>query len=429
MRLIGKNIASLTLKILSLREEQATNSTCYICEGSLQGYVESIPDRYTDYDVQRGIVTNVYLDRLTQTILDGKYIPPIVLVSLEEPTLSAESIIINEYKILDGLQRTYRIKAIFNALELYISERETKNIDFSIFSKFKLSKTYKEEFIERDTNATILLTIIKWVTDNNTSLSDLKNIFPRFQQWFEVWTGLEKKEQINKMLVLNAGHKPMDIKHQLELLFLNIMPDRYLTTFIRAKDINSSFFYNKKESGQLHLSHFISALLSFENAKPITVDAKFIQSLQNNLDQELEKIKFYFENENIELLIDFTKALDTLFVQEYGSLGTQWLGRETVLVGLFSAFGKYYQSKKDHTSFENVLEEIKQKLRSNINEFNILEFNAAKTTSIDITKVNIGNIFKYTTFNVMCKFLINDDTYVNWDATFKYGAKADNDCE
>lgn len=417
------------MKILSSREEQATNSTCYICEGSLENYINSIPERYTDYDIQRGIVTNVYLDRLTQTILEGKYIPPLVLVSLESNPISMESITIIKYKILDGLQRTYRIKAIYNALELYISEVENHQVDFSIYSKFKLSRTYKEKFEEKDTNATILLTIIKWVNENKVSILELKNIFPDFTQWFEIWTGLEKKEQINKMLVLNAGHKPMDIKHQLELLFLNIMPDTYLATFVRAKDINSSFFYNKKELGQLHLSHFISALLSFDKAKPITVDAKFIQSLQNDLDNELEKIKFYFENHNIELLIDFTKALDNLFFQEYNNIGIQWLGRETILVGLFSAFGKYYQKNKDHTSFEECLNEIKQKISSNIEIFNIVEFNKAKTTSVDITKVNIGNIFKYTTSNVMCQLLLHNKIDVNWDTTFKFGAKADNDCE
>lgn len=423
-------MANLDLKILSSRKEESTNSTCYICEGSLEDYVKSIPERYTDYDVQRGIVTNVYLDRLTQTILDGKIIPPIVLVSLENNNQSADNIIIEKYKILDGLQRTYRIKAIYNALKLYISEVENNGVDFTIYSKFKLSREYKEKLEEKETNATILLTIIKWVELKNISINTLKEIFPSFKQWFEVWTGLEKKEQINKMLVLNAGHKPMDIKHQLELLFLNIMPDTYLSTFTRAKDVNSSFFYNKKGLGQLHLSHFISALLSFDKAKPITVDAKFIQSLQNNLENELEKIKIYFEDNNLSVLIDFTKELDNLFFTEYGrDPGLQWLGRETVLIGIFAAFGKYYQLNQGRITFKDCLGEIQEKIRLNINVFKIDEFNIAKTTSIDVTKVNIGNIFKYTTFNVMCKLLINNELDINWDTTFKFGAKADNDCE
>jgi len=420
---------NLKLKILAEREENTNGDNkaiCYNCEGTLEDYVKSIPDRYKDYDVQRGIVSNVYLDRLTQTILEGRFIPPIVLISTKNEIPSTE-INISEYKILDGLQRTYRIKSIYNALMFYIEKRE-EGINFFGLSKFKLSRIYKQELEENDTTATILLTIIKWVEETNTSLDGLKNIFPYFKQWFEVWTNLEKKEQINKMLVLNAGHKPMDIKHQLELLFLNIMPNNYLSTFVRAKDVNSSFFYNKKERGQLHLSHFISALLSFDNAQPITVDAKYIQSLQNDLDSELDKIKLYFEDENLTALIDFTRALDDLYFKEYGTLGIQWLGRETILVGLFSAFGKYYQYCKDENSLQNCLNKIKDKVSKNISIFDIEKFNEAKTTSIDITKVNIGNIFKYTTFNTMCKLLLHNETNIDWNSTFKFGAKANNDC-
>jgi len=421
---------NLNLKILSNRPESNTNgqSICYMCEGNLKEYVDSIPSRYTDYDVQRGIVSNVYLDNLALTILNGKFIPPIVLVALGDYTLNDDNTItISEYKILDGLQRSYRIKAIYNALELYIAEVD-KGIDLSQISKFKLSRTYKEYFEKKDTTATILLTIIKWVEENNTSTDELKLIYPHFIQWFEIWVKIDKKEQINKMLLLNAGHKPMDIKHQLELLFLNIIPSHYLSSFIRAKDINSSFFYNKKTVGQLHLSHFISALLSFNDAKPITVDAKFIQSLQNDLDTELEKIKHYFENKNLELLIDFTKRLDDLFYKEYQDEGIQWLGRETVLAGLFSAFGKYYKINEDNITFKECLFQIEEKITKNIKIFNINQFNDAKKTSIDITKVNIGNIFKYTTFNVMSKLLIDDETNVDWDKTFKFGTKAYDDC-
>lgn len=430
-------MADLELNILSKREELNNENTsiCYMCEGKLEDYVKSIPPRYTDYDVQRGIVANVYLDRLAKTILENKFIPPIVLIATNPDIGDAdecnnENIIIDEYRILDGLQRTYRIKAIYAALQFYIQEVENK-VDFSSITKFKLSKTYKTKLEELDTNATTLWTISTLVNEKNYQLDYLKNVFSNFVQWFEVWSDLEKKEQIDKMLVLNAGHKPMDIKHQLELLFLNVMPDEYLKIFERSKDINSSFFYKNKQKGQLHLSHFISALLSFDQMKPITVDAKYIQKLQDNLDQELEKIKFYFEEDNLEKLIDFTKALDSIFSEYYAddNIGLQWLGRETVLIGLFSAFGRYYYEKKQNCNFEQCLEEIIKTITKHIAIFNIGEFNKAKTTSIDITKVNIGNVFKFTTFNAMCMLLLKNKIQIDWDKLFKYGTKALDDCQ
>ena len=272
-------------------------------------------------------------------------------------------------------------------------------------------------------DANILWTILIVSNERKYSLNYLKNIFKSSLQWFEVWTSLEKKEQINKMLVLNAGHKPMDIKHQLELLFLNIIPEDKLKMFTRAKDVNSSFFYKNKTEGQLHLSHFISAMLAFDNAKPITVDADFLHKLQENLDLELERFKLYFENNNLVKFVNLMENLDIEFNKQYNSIGLEWLGRETILIGIFSAFGSFYKNNSDK-GFDWCLNEILNTIKKNIKIFNINEFNQCKTKSIDITKVNIGNIFKYTTFNAMYLLLEKNVTNINWDELFKHGTKA-----
>ena len=133
----------LNLKVLSTRDEinSGKKSTCYLCEGSLEEYVKSIPERYTEYDIQRGIVKNVYLDRLTKSILANKYIPPIVLIA-DKFKINDGMLEIENYKILDGLQRTYRIKAIYIALKLFISELEAGK-DLKDSKKNILSKVYK----------------------------------------------------------------------------------------------------------------------------------------------------------------------------------------------------------------------------------------------------------------------------------------------
>lgn len=429
-------MGNLKLKILSSREEvlDGESNYCYLCEGNLEDYVKSVPERYADYDVQRGIVNNVYLDRLTETIMKKKFIPPIVLIAEDFENESTE-ILINKYKILDGLQRTFRIKSIYNALNLFLKEHNNIN---NSDTKFKLSRKYKNELDSIDSDMDIFWTIVKIHFEDNISIPNLKNVFKESIQWFEVWSNLDKKEQINKMLILNAGHKPMDMKHQLELLFLNIISENQLPNFVRAKDVNSSFFYSKKKEGHIHLSHFISAILAFHNKTPITVDSKYLHNLQENLDSELEELKYYFQNANLEKLVEFIQDLDKLFNSEYKdtdpetgvekNIGLEWLGRETILIGIFAAFGSFYETKKDRISFENILLEIKEEISKNIGVFNIKLFNECKTTSIDITKVNIGNIFKYTTYNAMSQFLVyGDKDIIDWDKYFKFGTKVYNE--
>lgn len=420
------------LKLTFLDQRQETNdskiSTCHICKGTLEDYIKSIPDRYREYDIQRGIVeNNVYLERLTTTILEKKYIPSIVLVSNDPLEKSGNDLIIKEYKILDGLQRSYRMKLIYNAYNLYLEKVESKlKEDMESKTKFKLSREFKNELNDRKTDISYFWTIIEFYKGRDVN----KNIFVEFIQWFEVWENLDKNEQINKMLLLNAGHKSMDLKHQLELLFLNIISDTFLEEFIRSKDVGATYFYKKKEEGQLHLTHVISALMAFDKCEPILLNQRYLQELHENIDVELEDVKIFFMDNNLEKFINFFKQLDKLINDEYGEIGLQWIGRESVLIGIFASFGKYFQVRhnKDIVNLDNCFSDIISNISENISSLKINEFNMAKE-NVNIAKVNIGDLFKYSTYYYFYKILINNENEKNWQVIFKMSkSEIKNEC-
>lgn len=428
-------MVDLNLKILSKREEvnKGELNTCYICEGTLEEYVKSIPDRYKEYDIQRGIIkNNVYLDKLTKTILENKFIPSIVLVANSDDAITIEdnkiTIKNQSYKILDGLQRSYRIKQIYQAYILYINFVDNNKKDYiETLTKYKISREFKEKLDSYKTDISYLWSIIEFYKNNEIK----RTIFNDFIQWFEVWVGLDKNEQINKMLVLNAGHKSMDLKHQLELLFLNVVPENYLEEFIRSKDISSATFYKKKKKGDLHLTHFISALIAFDKSVPILVNQQYLQEIHENPDIELEEVKKYFMENNLELFIDFLKSIDELIENNYGKTGLEWIGRESVLIGLFAAFGKYFELNynNDIQELEQCLNSIAGLLTSHVGSLNIEAFNHAKT-SVNIAKVNIGDLFKYSTYYYFCQMLIHENTNLEWKMIFTEKTKSEikNEC-
>jgi len=417
---------NLKLRILSSREEG--NSVCYLCEGTLEDYVKSIPDRYREYDIQRGIVkNNFYLERLTNTILNKQYIPSIVLVS-DNPLENQNGYLnIINYKILDGLQRSYRMKMVYNAYILYLEKTQNnKKTEIESKTKFKLLKELKGELEEAQTDISYLWSIIEFYRKKEVD----KTVFKDFIQWFEVWDNLDKNEQINKMLLLNAGHKSMDMKHQLELLFLNIISDEYLNDFIRSKEISATYFYKHKNVGDIHLSHIISALITFDKGEPILLNQKFLQELHENIDIELEQVKVFFLDDNLEIFIDFLKKLDELIHQQYNDIGLQWIGRESVLIGMFASFGKYFKSKfdSDINSLKVCFDDILGKLGVNLQNFKIDEFNEAKE-NVNIAKVNIGDLFKYSTYYFFCQLLMNDRENNNWKTIFKMSkSEIKNEC-
>ena len=417
---------NLELKILSKRKEN-NKAICYICEGNLENYVKSIPERYRDYDIQRGIIkNNVYLEKLTITILEKKYIPSIVLVANNPLHIKDDLISVEEYKILDGLQRSYRMKLIYNAYNIYLEKvANNKKKEIESKTKFKLSRELKNELNEKETDISYLWTIIEFYRDKEVD----KNVFIKFIQWFEIWDNLDKNEQINKMLLLNAGHKSMDMKHQLELLFLNIISDTYLDDFIRSREISATYFYKNKKKGDLHLTHTISALVAFDKCEPILLNQKFLQELHENIDVELDQVKIFFQDNNLENFIDFFKQLDGLINSQYGEIGLQWIGRESVLIGMFASFGKYFKSNfnNDINFLEACFNDILKKLEAHLQDFKIDEFNEAKE-NVNIAKVNIGDLFKYSTYYFFCQLLMNRKNN-NWKTIFKMSkSEIKNDC-
>ena len=172
-------------KILDKIKEK--DSTCYLVKIQLKEFVTSLPEGYKDYEVQREIVNNTYLDTLIDTVLEKKHIPPIVLVADADKFQEASNELqIEEFKILDGLQRTYRLKLIWDSIEFFQTEM-LKSHEILELKRIQLSKKYSSTLDNINSNSKILESIISFHKTNPKI--DIKSCFDSFQ-WFEVWTNL-----------------------------------------------------------------------------------------------------------------------------------------------------------------------------------------------------------------------------------------------
>ncbi|WP_221392003.1 hypothetical protein [Dyadobacter sp. NIV53] len=196
------------------------SSNCYLTKFTLKDFVISLSEEYREYEIQREIVTNTYLDNLIDTVLLKRHIPPIVLViDAESYRLNGNEIQISEFKILDGLQRTYRLKSIWETIQFFKNELEYSD-EFLSFSRLQLARKFSEKLEKINSNSKVLESILKFYKLNILNKQNV-NIDDCFlvSQWFEVWSNLSPEQEVNKMLVLNAGHKSVKTQHQLELLF------------------------------------------------------------------------------------------------------------------------------------------------------------------------------------------------------------------
>ena len=391
------------------------DSTCYLIKVRLSEYIESLPLDFQEYEIQREIVNNIYLDKLIDTLLEKKHIPLIVLVASQFalPKSSDTELRLSKFKILDGLQRTYRLKAIYDTLKLF--ERNQKEVQ-NIETRYALSRRFRSELDVINSSTKILESISKYFSKNpDQKITDL---FDR-DQWFEIWTGLSPKEEVNKMLVLNAGHKPVKTRHQLELLFTQIIPlinevdeDRF--ELIREKSLSSPIYSKKRKLGQFHFAHILTSLLSFSTGKPLTSNINLIEKAQSDHfdDDDLNKLlNFEFLEDFIATLIKLDKSIKS----EYGDLGVKWLGRETSLVGIFAGLGKH--KMVESLSEKGSLNILVEKIISHPSVLNLKEYEHQRNT-VDLGKVNIGTVNKNAVYEGIIKILENEQTSIDWKQHF-----------
>ncbi|WP_415897821.1 hypothetical protein [Neptuniibacter sp. QD57_21] len=397
----------MEFKILDRKNEG--QSSCFLISSSLEDFITNIPSNYDSYEVQRSIVSNSYLDRLVHTVLKKGHIPSITLIS-EESTESIEGGDIGCFKILDGLQRTHRLKIIFETKKILL-ENITRISDE--MSEFQIKRQFREELSRVGSSGNIFIAIKNFYDEHGET--ELNKCFSDNSQWFELWNNLSPDDEVKKMLILNAGHKPVNIKHQLELLFQNLLPifesvKSGSVEIFREKDVSSASFSKNRKPGSYHFSHLISSLISFMEGKPVSTNTNFISKVQDD-DNKMKEISGFLSYSFLEVFIESVYKLDFAAKESFGEVGVQWIGREVSLVSTFSAIGAVSDNESD-------LINIVDRLVQNFSKLRLEDYERCRN-NVDLAKVNIGNVNKKNIHEGFFRFIENDMIEsIDWDDIF-----------
>jgi len=396
------------MEIEVLDSKSEGRSTCFLVKASLRTYLNSLPADFDNFHIQRDRTNNVYLDRLIDTVIANRQIPTIVLVAdkIDKAKGRADGL-----KILDGLQRTLRLKAIADAIEI----ARNANLDAG---RTTLLTTHSRELNAKSIEASTFLRAVEEIRKKGIDFLD--DCFSQMQ-WFEIWSHLSEEEQVRKMLLLNAGHKPVKTRHQLELLFLGLLPKLEKShqngfVVIREKEKSSISFAKTRQVGEFHFAAVVASLVAYYLGKPVTTNAELISDLQNDeSDTSLRKGVESFSYKFAAHLTNFLVELDRLVEKKEGAPGTQWLGREVILVGVFAALGEY--ARRQEISPEDAFDDLLKKLASC--KLNLHEFEKERNRQ-DLSRVNIGSVNKRAVFQATQDILTSGKPLsLAWSTYFK----------
>lgn len=392
------------MKIEILDKKQIANQqSWFLGKISLWDYLSAVePDNY-EFEIQRGIVKNRYLDSILDSIYKKEVIPPITITTNEfELADDNKFLIINngKFNILDGLQRTYRLWLYKEIADIASSNRnlfDEYDIN-SIVSKLKDNKYYYPGVIP-------IIQIKELLnTDKDINVSKISQIYEDFDIYLYIWSNLSEKDIVNKMLILNAGQRKVSINHQYELMFIQVLKDMYIPnniSLIREKDTRyGSVRRGNRKIGEYIFSSAIIGIQSLIEGRPIRLSPDNIEiGVEDNYVSKDEVDRFFnqpFLNTYLNSLMDLDISLN-----KYGDDYNKWFVKDTTISGIMGAIGANLKDIYDDYSnkYKDVIKSLCQKINAsdcfNIQDFYI-EYNLLSSTKINIGDKVRDAIFKYS---------------------------------
>lgn len=397
--------------------DQNGKGTWFLGRISLWDYLDSLNFDSFEYDIQRGIVRNQYLDTILSSIEKDQVLLPFSIVTRQSKIEDGYAIF-QTFDILDGLQRTFRLWMYKKIADYAVSE----GID-----DFKSALLGVRKEIEVDPQL-ISISQVQNLFKKKSPINiwNLKDLYSSYNIYLYLWKGLSEPEVIKKMLILNAGQKRVSLAHQYELMYLrffksigNDIEDNIKFLRFKSRDFKK-VSRGDRNPGTYLMPTAIIALQSFISGKPVRLESNMVNV--EEIDDEFIKesnLSLFFAEPFIK---DFFRTLYTLDCHLCGDdmKKNKWFVKDTTISGILGGIGNIIREKypEDSAFADNsiALFEMYATVLSNMaNPFNIDSFyeNYGKLSSV---KVNIGSLVRKIIRDYTIELINNSNA--SWDYCF-----------
>lgn len=345
-----------SFQIIGTTKDLRTNTNIYYAQISIEDYLNLVGDDFDRFDIQRPRQDYRAYSRMKKDIIDGALLPTITLAINPKEThvfeqlfssndvkgLSERLLASNSIYILDGLQRTY-----------ILSDINKDNF------KFKEGQKLLVEF----------------------------------------WLEKEIKHLIYRLIVLNAGQKPMSMRHQVELLFIT-MQDKIQEAISGLTLISERDESRRTKPKQFPFDRIVVAYYSFiTKSAMIKRDNIIVQELnemevinsnEDDLNQSFNDFLFYL---NMYALIDHeTFRIYNHYTDIKLKSPHNWFAEEITITSFFAAISQFATDEKRKERINIALKAFLEKLTAAENHTDFLALNVLSDIREGISpkKYNVG---------------------------------------
>lgn len=372
----------MTLECFAVDFDHRLN--CYVvsARASYAWYLEATKGSEENLKIQRAIITGrKTYETLREDLRRGCVLPPVVL-SMQEIGLTGDLKKAPSTEYLEGFQK------------------ELKSITPKI-SKHPGDKVQIIDGLQR-TNA------IRSVADELEG--DEREAFLRRPIRFEVWLNIPFYALAYRMLLLNAGQKPMSMKHQIEILADSMraeFQDIEGLELIRGIDKR-----RRTKPGQFQLSTLAGAFQAWIQRQP-NVDLRNAVTEQLLAEEAVETLgrglspSKHEQGDSFRQFVSWLVELDN----GLGANNAKFLGNETVVHALAAAIASSFAKSE----LRSRCEEAMRRLLEEIDEHGVEEAFSPQMfsdlrTQIDPKKRNVGEATRDLVYRTMSEYVISGGT-------------------
>lgn len=222
----------------------------------------------------------------------------------------------------------------------------------------------------------------------------------------EMWLNIPFSAIAYRMLLLNAGQRPMSVKHQVEVLSSKLVGD--LAGIPQLDIFRLSDVRRRAQPGQFPLAKIAQAFQAWLQGQPnldlrnTVMEELLAESAIEVLGQTVPIGANQVNPDGFHRYVDWLVRIDTALGLEHLS----FLGNETVLLGLSAAVGAMERnetlSNRLWPALTSLLEKVQ--LRPQEDPMGVRTFDALRQ-GIDSSKINVGLATREMVFNTFKEFI------------------------
>lgn len=238
-----------------------------------------------------------------------------------------------------------------------------------------------------------------------------KDLFLNHRVRLELWINIHFGALAYRMLLLNAGQKPMSIKHQIEILSMKLQEE--LSSIPGIDIITTADNRRRTQKGQFQLAKLAQSFQAWLQGQPnidlrnIVMEQLLAETAIETLGASLEMEGANEESDAFRDYVTWLTHLDLALPEE--NIG--FLSNETVLQGIAAAVGsaekKPTLQERKNRALERLLTSVQED--PNLDSLGIRHFETLRQ-GIDPSRVNVGQATRDMVYGAFREYFLSDGT-------------------